>query len=434
MLHSAVTQQLISAFLLLCSVTLTCGFDIVGTEGQSVTLPCTYKVSSTSDLTTMCWGKDACPSSKCNQPLIWTDGYKVTFKSSNHYELNGRITQGIVSLTIKSLTLRDQGTYCCRVEHHGWFNDMKLNIRLVVKKAPVTTKATTTTLRTTTRTIITTAKPTTIPTTMLVLTTGNLITDHEDHHTTGVEQRTDTSPYTSPGIAALTTLSAHANPSTRTDVVSTELKSTTSLSSESPTLPPTWVPHCNETGLPAHSIEPNTAYDIITKTYGESSREAEESDLPNTEFTTSAVNENRSPRETTKVNTIYTIESSSSPSTTQVDKIHPEQGPQHNSQPGSSPLSGNITIVETQKAGIPLYVLITVISVSVILVTMVTLLVLKLRGKGSGAYFFHQNPSLELVTHADDLAEDAQEGVPEVSKADWEVTVETNTDNVNNEP
>ncbi|NP_001085187.1 epatitis A virus cellular receptor 1 L homeolog precursor [Xenopus laevis] len=387
MLHSAVTQQLISAFLLLCSVTLTCGFDIVGTEGQSVTLPCTYKVSSTSDLTTMCWGKDACPSSKCNQPLIWTDGYKVTFKSSNHYELNGRITQGIVSLTIKSLTLRDQGTYCCRVEHHGWFNDMKLNIRLVVKKAPVTTKATTTTLRTTTRTIITTAKPTTIPTTMLVLTTGNFITDHEDHHTT-----------------------------------------------ESPTLPPTWVPHCNETGLPAHSIEPNTAYDIITKTYGESSREAEESDLPNTEFTTSAVNENRSPRETTKVNTIYTIESSSSPSTTQVDKIHPEQGPQHNSQPGSSPLSGNITIVETQKAGIPLYVLITVISVSVILVTMVTLLVLKLRGKGSGAYFFHQNPSLELVTHADDLAEDAQEGVPEVSKADWEVTVETNTDNVNNEP
>ncbi|XP_041443912.1 hepatitis A virus cellular receptor 1 homolog isoform X3 [Xenopus laevis] len=338
MLHSAATKQLITAVLLLCSVTLTCGDEVFGTEGQPVILPCTYKVSSTSDITTMCWGKNTCPSSKCNQPLVWTDGYKVTFTSSNRYELNGPIPKGTVSLTIKSVTLEDQGTYCCRVEHHGWFNDMKLNIRLVVKKAPVTTKSTITTLRTTTETIKPSAKPTTIPTTTYVPTTGNFITEHEDHHTT--------------------------------------------------------------------------------------------------EFTTSFGNENRSPRETTQVNPIPTTESSSSsPSaTTQVDEIHPEQGPLDNSQPGSSPFSGNVTIVETQKAGIPLYVLITVISVSVILITMVTLLVLKLRGKGSGAYFFHQNPSLELVTHADYLAEGAQTGEPELHKADWQVKAETNTDKENNKP
>ncbi|XP_041443910.1 hepatitis A virus cellular receptor 1 homolog isoform X1 [Xenopus laevis] len=394
MLHSAATKQLITAVLLLCSVTLTCGDEVFGTEGQPVILPCTYKVSSTSDITTMCWGKNTCPSSKCNQPLVWTDGYKVTFTSSNRYELNGPIPKGTVSLTIKSVTLEDQGTYCCRVEHHGWFNDMKLNIRLVVKKAPVTTKSTITTLRTTTETIKPSAKPTTIPTTTYVPTTGNFITEHEDHHTT-----------------------------------------------ESPPSSPTWVPHCNEATLPTQSTEPKTANEMSTKTYGEFSTEAptyipEESHLPTTEFTTSFGNENRSPRETTQVNPIPTTESSSSsPSaTTQVDEIHPEQGPLDNSQPGSSPFSGNVTIVETQKAGIPLYVLITVISVSVILITMVTLLVLKLRGKGSGAYFFHQNPSLELVTHADYLAEGAQTGEPELHKADWQVKAETNTDKENNKP
>ncbi|KAE8613868.1 hypothetical protein XENTR_v10007898 [Xenopus tropicalis] len=227
MLHSTATQHLLTAVLLLCSVTLTCGYDIYGMEGQSVILPCTYKVSGTSDITTMCWGKDVCPSSKCNQPLIWTDGYKVTFRSSNRYELDGPITQGTVSLTIKSLTLQDQGTYCCRVEHHGWFNDMKLNIRLVVRKAPVTTKATATTLRTTS-TATTTVKPTKIPTTTLVPTNGTFITHHANHHTT-----------------------------------------------ESSTKPPTWVPHCNET-TPADSAdspEPTTTYEISTKMYEEFSTE-----------------------------------------------------------------------------------------------------------------------------------------------------------------
>ncbi|KAE8613866.1 hypothetical protein XENTR_v10007898 [Xenopus tropicalis] len=389
MLHSTATQHLLTAVLLLCSVTLTCGYDIYGMEGQSVILPCTYKVSGTSDITTMCWGKDVCPSSKCNQPLIWTDGYKVTFRSSNRYELDGPITQGTVSLTIKSLTLQDQGTYCCRVEHHGWFNDMKLNIRLVVRKAPVTTKATATTLRTTS-TATTTVKPTKIPTTTLVPTNGTFITHHANHHTTGVEQRKDTITYTSPDIAALTTLSTLANPTTRTDVVSTEFEPTTSLSSESSTKPPTWVPHCNET-TPADSAdspEPTTTYEISTKMYEEFS----------TEPLTSTPKESHLP----------TI--------------------------GTSTLSGNVTIVETQKTGVPLYVLITVISVSVILIVMVTLLMLKLRGKGSGAYFFHQNPSLELVTHADDLAEDTQAEVPEVSKAGWEVTAETNTDKENHVP
>ncbi|XP_077122650.1 uncharacterized protein LOC143776790 [Ranitomeya variabilis] len=157
----------VSILLLLSSVTVLCQRTIVGIEGQSVTLPCSYKVKRSSDLTSMCWGKGSCPNSKCNQELIWTDGSKVTFRSSSRYQLNGRIRQGTVSLTIDEASLNDAGTYCCRIEHSGWFNDEKINIRLVVEEAPTTTVRTTTPAPTTKKTTQapTTKKTTQAPTT-----------------------------------------------------------------------------------------------------------------------------------------------------------------------------------------------------------------------------------------------------------------------------
>ncbi|XP_073423858.1 uncharacterized protein [Dendrobates tinctorius] len=152
----------ISILLLVSSVTVLCQRTIVGIEGQPVTLPCSYKVKQSSDLTSMCWGKGSCPNSKCNQELIWTDGSKVTFRSSSRYQLNGRIRQGTVSLTISEASLNDAGTYCCRIEHAGWFNDEKINIRLTVEKAPTTTVRTTTPRPTTKKT---TQAPTTKKTT-----------------------------------------------------------------------------------------------------------------------------------------------------------------------------------------------------------------------------------------------------------------------------
>lgn len=82
----------------------------------------------------MCWGRGSCPSSKCNEVLIWTDGYQVTHQSSARYKLHDNIARGQISLTISQARMSDAGTYCCRIEHQGWFNDEKKNIRLDMEK------------------------------------------------------------------------------------------------------------------------------------------------------------------------------------------------------------------------------------------------------------------------------------------------------------
>lgn len=104
---------------------------VSGVVGQSVTLPCTY--STAREVTTMCWGRGECPWSGCSNQFIRTDGYHVTFQRNTRYELNGLISKGDVSLTIRNAALSDSGMYCCRVEHSGWFNDMKINILLEIK-------------------------------------------------------------------------------------------------------------------------------------------------------------------------------------------------------------------------------------------------------------------------------------------------------------
>ncbi|KAM4826685.1 hepatitis A virus cellular receptor 1 [Thomomys bottae] len=132
--------------------------QVDGMANQSVTLPCMYSVTRNRGVTSMCWGRGACPMSSCADNLIWTNGYRVTYQQQPRYKLKGQIAQGNVSLTIEEATEADSGLYCCRVELRGWFNDQKITLSLKVHPAPlmVTTVATTTRVPTTTTPTMTT--------------------------------------------------------------------------------------------------------------------------------------------------------------------------------------------------------------------------------------------------------------------------------------
>ncbi|XP_038183468.1 T-cell immunoglobulin and mucin domain-containing protein 4-like isoform X2 [Arvicola amphibius] len=140
---------------------------IIGILGQSVTLPC-HHTSWSRHRNSMCWGKGACPNSKCNEELLHTDGKRMISRKSTKYTLQGIVWRGDVSLTITNTNQGDSGVYCCRIEVPGWFNDVKKTVRLELRRAPTTPRPTTTSSPTTTPyvTTITTEKlPTTVPTT-----------------------------------------------------------------------------------------------------------------------------------------------------------------------------------------------------------------------------------------------------------------------------
>ncbi|XP_049994644.1 T-cell immunoglobulin and mucin domain-containing protein 4-like isoform X2 [Alexandromys fortis] len=140
---------------------------IIGVLGQSVTLPC-HHTSWSRHRNSMCWGKGACPNSKCNDELLHTDGTKMISRKSVKYSLRGIVWRGDVSLTITNTNQGDSGVYCCRIEVPGWFNDIKKTVRLELRRAPTTPRPTTTSRPTTTpyMTTTTTEKlPTTVMTT-----------------------------------------------------------------------------------------------------------------------------------------------------------------------------------------------------------------------------------------------------------------------------
>ncbi|NWW22117.1 HAVR1 protein, partial [Falcunculus frontatus] len=112
---------------------------VIGEVGQDVTVPCHYSVRDRSGITSMCWGRDRCPNSKCSQPIIWTDGWRVTEQHSSRYQLKGDLQQGDVSLTIVNAREADSGIYCCRVELPGWFNDQLINHKVVITKERIST-------------------------------------------------------------------------------------------------------------------------------------------------------------------------------------------------------------------------------------------------------------------------------------------------------
>ncbi|NXQ79195.1 TIMD4 protein, partial [Nyctibius grandis] len=107
-----------------------------GVIGQPVQLPCFYQVARQKDISDICWGRGPCPNSKCSNEILHTTGNRVTFRKSQRYNLQGYISYGDVSLTIGKVKAEDAGTYCCRVEIPGWFNDIKQNMRLEVDRAP----------------------------------------------------------------------------------------------------------------------------------------------------------------------------------------------------------------------------------------------------------------------------------------------------------
>ncbi|NWV72666.1 TIMD4 protein, partial [Dasyornis broadbenti] len=111
--------------------------------GQSVVLPCSYRVTRRKDISDMCWGRGPCPSSKCTNKILHTTGSRVTFRTSQRYNLHGYVSFGDVSLTIGMVKAEDAGIYCCRVEIPGLFNDIKRNMRLEVARAPPVTTTTT---------------------------------------------------------------------------------------------------------------------------------------------------------------------------------------------------------------------------------------------------------------------------------------------------
>lgn len=110
------------------------GLLVRGEVGQNITMPCFYTVRTEHDITSVCWGRDACPPSKCSRPIIWTDGRKVTEGYHAKYVLKGNLLKGDVSLTILNAQETDSGTYCCRVEIPGWFNDKTTNLQVVVER------------------------------------------------------------------------------------------------------------------------------------------------------------------------------------------------------------------------------------------------------------------------------------------------------------
>ncbi|XP_062938947.1 hepatitis A virus cellular receptor 1 [Cynocephalus volans] len=129
-------QEVILSLILLLTDAVVSYTKVSGMVGQPVTLPCTYSVAN-GKVTSMCWGRGECPMFKCSDDIIWTDGSQVTFWKHMRYQLMGNLLKGNVSLTIENAAEADSGLYCCRVEHSGWFNDMKVTLSLEIK--PVAT-------------------------------------------------------------------------------------------------------------------------------------------------------------------------------------------------------------------------------------------------------------------------------------------------------
>ncbi|XP_021033560.1 hepatitis A virus cellular receptor 1 homolog isoform X1 [Mus caroli] len=151
-------QVFISGLIFLLPGAVDSYVEVKGVVGHPVTLPCTY--STYRGITTTCWGRGQCPSSACQNTLIWTNGHRVTYRKSSRYNLKGHISEGDVSLTIENSVVSDSGLYCCRVEIPGWFNDQKVTFSLQVKPEIPTRPPT----RPTTTRPTATGRPTTIST------------------------------------------------------------------------------------------------------------------------------------------------------------------------------------------------------------------------------------------------------------------------------
>uniref|UniRef100_A0A4W2GPW2 Ig-like domain-containing protein n=1 Tax=Bos indicus x Bos taurus TaxID=30522 RepID=A0A4W2GPW2_BOBOX len=193
---------------------------VTGVAGQSVTLPCYYN----GEVTSMCWGRGSCPWFDCGTNIIWTDGYRVTYRRDGRYQLNGNIRGRDVSLTINNAATSDSGLYCCRIEVRGWFNDIKTTLELRINPAPPTMTTTTTTATTTTTTTTTPTTTTTTPRT--TPTTRRTTTTTTPRTTTTRKTTITTTPTTTTTITTTTTTTPKTTPTTTPTTTTTTTPTT----------------------------------------------------------------------------------------------------------------------------------------------------------------------------------------------------------------
>ncbi|CAL1613377.1 unnamed protein product [Knipowitschia caucasica] len=111
------------------------GGSVVGIIGHNVSLPCSYDALAYGSLR-FCWGKGKVPVFKCSNTIVsWDDGVTENQKGPR-FQLRGDVDFGDASLTIVNVDWSDAGVYGCRVQVPGMFNDLKVNIRLLVEPAP----------------------------------------------------------------------------------------------------------------------------------------------------------------------------------------------------------------------------------------------------------------------------------------------------------
>ncbi|KAK7922846.1 hypothetical protein WMY93_009748 [Mugilogobius chulae] len=113
-----------SCFLFCIFLDFVCAESLEAFVGQAVTIACNYDAKYYGKLA-VCWGKGFIPNRGCANEVIRTDGTEVTSRASERYVLFGNLEDGDVSLTIRQLQETDSGTYGCRVDIPGWFNDHK---------------------------------------------------------------------------------------------------------------------------------------------------------------------------------------------------------------------------------------------------------------------------------------------------------------------
>ncbi|XP_040201101.1 hepatitis A virus cellular receptor 1 homolog [Rana temporaria] len=375
MMYRCSRETLTIAFLLLSAAfPLICAQTVSGIEGQSVTLPCFYNVKKISDITSMCWGRGSCPNSKCNEVLIWTDGYQVTHQSSDRYQLNDIIARGKISLTISQASMSDAGTYCCRIEHHGWFNDERKNIRLDMEKAPPTTPPTTTRRTTPQRTRPPIRKTTRPPTTAKATTPS----------VTSVKATT---------LLPITKIISTPPP--------TPARTTIAVPTSEETMEMTTVPTAERTTTPQPTPTAFTSAPAVLTTVSSPPLSSLPYTTPIDEATTEAQPLSTEP---------FVICNFSE------EMIHPHEAFDHHnprntlpSQPapnssedGNSDLfSGNMETMEKKESSLTLHMIITAVCISLIVIVVVFLLILKFRGKERGRYLFGFDPNLELVSNAE---------------------------------
>ncbi|KAK1787393.1 hypothetical protein P4O66_002887 [Electrophorus voltai] len=94
------------------------------TEGSTVILSCHYSVKQ-HGLSHVCWGRD-CGTFWCNDIIVQTDENGIISKVSDRYRLIGDILSGQMDLGIQHIRRTDSGSYCCRIDIDGLFNDKKL--------------------------------------------------------------------------------------------------------------------------------------------------------------------------------------------------------------------------------------------------------------------------------------------------------------------